>query len=350
MRLDPQSIGISTVRFPDSESESIGLTGTISSATESTSDDDLLDAYSTTIANVAERARPCVAHVTIWRRGNTNGGAGSGFVFSPDGFMLTNSHVVHGAREIQIAFADGVVDRGRLIGEDTITDIAVLRLEGHSPAALTLGQSSTVTQGQIAIAVGSPLGFEFSVTAGIVSALGRSLMGFGGRSIDDVIQTDAALNPGNSGGPLLDSRGRVIGVSTAAIPSAQGLAFAVAIDTARAVAVELMRHGRVRRATLGIAAAVATLPRRWVLAQNWPVASGIRIQSVEARSTAAQGDISSGDWIVAIQGSPVTQLADLFAWLTGDKAGQPLNLTMLKPRAGVYQAEEKRILPRIATQ
>ncbi|MGH8568592.1 MAG: S1C family serine protease, partial [Gammaproteobacteria bacterium] len=213
-------------------------------------DDVLHDAYSRTVSRVARLARPSVAHITVWRTDN-RAGAGSGFLFTPDGFLLTNSHVVHGAKDVVAAFADGAEYRARLIGEDLSTDTAVLRLEGGSTSALSLGDSRRLQSGQIAVAVGSPLGFEFTVTAGIVSALGRSLPGFGGRMIEDVIQTDAALNPGNSGGPLLDSAGRVIGVSTAAIASAHGLAFAVAINTAQWVAMELMRHGRVRRASLG---------------------------------------------------------------------------------------------------
>ncbi|MFZ0791657.1 MAG: trypsin-like peptidase domain-containing protein [Chromatiaceae bacterium] len=181
----------------------------------------LLDAYSQTVSQVARLARPSVVHISV-RRSDYATGTGSGFVFTPDGFLLTNSHVVHDAKEVIAAFADGAEHRARLIGEDPSTDTAVLRLEGSSPPALSLGDSRRLHPGQIAIAVGSPLGFEFTVTAGIVSALGRSLPGFGGDMIEDVIQIDAALNPGNSGGPLLDSAGRVIGVNTAAIPSAHG--------------------------------------------------------------------------------------------------------------------------------
>ena len=240
------------------------------------------DAYSRTVSQVARLARPSVAHITV-RRADSGAGAGSGFVFTPDGFLLTNSHVVHSAKEIIAAFADGAEYRARLIGEDPSTDTAVLRLEGGSTAALPLSDSRQLQPGQIAIAVGSPLGFEFTVTAGIVSALGRSLPGFGGRMIEDVIQTDAALNPGNSGGPLLDSAGRVIGVNTAAIPSAHGLAFAVAINTAQWVAMELMRHGRVRRASLGVSAGIAPLPRRWVREHDWPVATGMRVQAGRGR-------------------------------------------------------------------
>ena len=221
------------------------------------------EAYSGTVVQVAREARNSVAHVTI-SRASSAGGSGSGFAFTHDGFLLTNSHVVHGADEVVAAFADGAEHRARLVGEDPDTDVAVLRLQDGSPRGMMLGDSRNVEQGQMAIAVGSPLGFEFTVTAGIVSAVGRSLRSFSGQMIDDVIQTDAALNPGNSGGPLLDSEGRVVGMNTAAIPSAQGLAFAVAINTVEWVATEIMRHGHVRRGRLGIAAGTLPLPRRWV--------------------------------------------------------------------------------------
>lgn len=313
-------------------------------ATHSLADGAVLDAYSHTVSQVARRARPSVAHITVQH--STGGpGAGSGFVFTPDGFMLTNSHVVHQAKDVIAAFADGAEYRARLIGEDPSTDTAVLRLEGGSPVALALGDSRELQPGQIAVAVGSPLGFEFSVTAGIVSALGRSLSGFGGRIIEDVIQTDAALNPGNSGGPLLDSAGRVIGVNTAVIPSAHGLAFAVAINTAQWTAMELMRHGRVRRASLGVSAGMASLPRRWVREHDWPVASGLRIQEVVAGSSAATAGLRTGDWIVGVQGTPVSQLSELLSWLAGNAAGQVLSLKVLRPRAGILEILHMLVTP-----
>ena len=315
-------------------------------ATTAHADDALHDAYSRTVSQVARLARPSVAHITV-RRADSGAGAGSGFVFTPDGFLLTNSHVVHSAKEVIAAFADGAEYRARLIGEDPTTDTAVLRLEGGSTAALSLSDSRQLQPGQIAIAVGSPLGFEFTVTAGIVSALGRSLPGFGGRMIEDVIQTDAALNPGNSGGPLLDSAGRVIGVNTAAIPSAHGLAFAVAINTAQWVAMELMRHGRVRRASLGVSAGIASLPRRWVREHDWPVATGMRVQQVVAGSAAASAGLRAGDWIVGVQGQPVSQLSDLLNWLGGSAAGQVLPLKILRPRAGVLEILHVLVTPTV---
>ena len=309
-----------------------------------TADGALLDAYSRTVSQVAELARPSVAHIAV-RRSDHSTSTGSGFVFTPDGFLLTNSHVVHSGNEVIAAFADGAEYRARLIGEDPSADTAVLRLEGGTTGALSLGDSRQLRPGQIAVAVGSPLGFDFTVTAGIVSALGRTLMGFGGRMIEDVIQTDAALNPGNSGGPLLDSTGRVIGVNTAAIPSAHGLAFAVAINTAQWIASELMRHGRVRRAQLGIAAGVATLPRRWVREHDWPVSTGMRIERVVPASAAASAGLRAGDWIVGVQGQPVSEPSDLLSWLAGEAAGQVLPLKILRPRAGVLEVLHLLISP-----
>lgn len=297
-------------------------------------DEGLRDAYSRTVTDVARAARPSVAHITV-SRSPSGRGAGSGFAFTHDGFVLTNSHVVHEAKEVTAAFADGGEHRARLVGEDSDTDVAVLRLEDGSPPGMVLGDSRNVEQGQIAIAVGSPLGFEFTVTAGIVSALGRSLKGYGGRTIDDVIQTDAALNPGNSGGPLLDSAGRVIGVNTAAITSAHGLAFAVAINTVKWAAMEVMRHGRVRRGRLGIAAGTAALPRRWVRENDWPVSTAMRIKNVVQGSVAAAAGLRSGDWIIGAQGEAVSELSDLLRLVSGDGAEKTLVVKVLRPTAGV---------------
>ena len=297
-------------------------------------DDMLLDAYSRAVSHVARLARSSVAHVTVTRAKGGHAG-GSGFAFTADGFVLTNSHVVHRAQEITASFADGAEHGARLVGEDPDTDVAVLRLEGGSTAAAVLGDSRNLQQGQIAIAVGSPLGYELSVTAGIVSALGRTLKGFAGKMIDDVIQTDAALNPGNSGGPLLDSLGNVIGVNTAAIPSAQGLAFAVAINTVKWTTMELMRHGRVRRGRLGISAQTTALPRRWVREHDWPTATAVRIKHVASGSAARAAGLREGDWIIGAQGEPVAEQADLLKLLIGDGAGRTLALKILRPTAGV---------------
>jgi S1-C subfamily serine protease len=304
----------------------------------------LHDAYSQVVSAVARLARPSVVHLTV-RRPEGEPAAGSGFVFTPDGFLLTNSHVVHGAQEVVAAFADGREQRARFIGDDPATDTAVLRLEAGAVPPLALGDSATLQPGQIAVAVGSPLGLEFTVTAGIVSALGRSLPGFGGRMIEDVIQTDAALNPGNSGGPLLDSAGRAIGVNTAAIPSAHGLAFAVAINTVQWVAMELMRHGRVRRASLGVHGGMAPLPRRWVREHDWPVATAMRVSHVVPGSAAASAGLRAGDWIVGVKGEPIAGPSDLYVWLGGDHAGEVLPLRILRPRAGVLEILHVMIAP-----
>jgi S1-C subfamily serine protease len=293
----------------------------------------LLDAYSRTVSEVARLARSSVAHITV-NRPRAGRAGGSGFTFTADGFVLTNSHVVHETKDISAAFADGAEYGARLVGEDPDTDVAVLRLEGGSTTAMTLGDSRTLQQGQIAIAVGSPLGYELTVTAGIVSALGRTLKGFAGKMIDDVIQTDAALNPGNSGGPLLDSAARVIGVNTAAIPSAQGLAFAVAINTVKWTTMELMRHGRVRRGRLGAVAQTAALPRRWIRENDWPAATAVRIKDTASGSAAAAAGLRAGDWIIGAQGEPIAEQADLLKLLIGDGAGRTLALRVLRPNAG----------------
>ena len=287
--------------------------------------------------------RPSRTSPSAARRSGHAGG--SAFAFTADGFVLTNSHVVHEAKDISAAFADGAEYGARLVGEDPDTDVAVLRLEGGSTTAMALGDSRGLQQGQIAIAVGSPLGYELTVTAGIVSALGRTLKGFAGKMIDDVIQTDAALNPGNSGGPLLDSAGRVIGVNTAAIPSAQGLAFAVAINTVKWATMELMRHGRVRRGRIGVVAQTATLPRRWVRENDWPAATGVRIKDVPAGSAAWAAGLRAGDWIVGAQGEPVAEQADLLKLLIGDGAGRTLALKVLRPNAGVLSVVHLIVTP-----
>jgi S1-C subfamily serine protease len=277
-----------------------------------------------------------VLHVKVRKPGrganNVRGGSGSGFLFTPDGFAITNSHVVNGAREIICAFADGAEVRAQPVGDDPATDTAVLRLEHGANALphLPLGDSAQLRAGQIAVAVGNPLGFDFTVTAGIVSALGRSLNGYAGRTIEDVIQTDVALNPGNSGGPLLDSAARVIGVNTAMIPAAQGLSFAVAINTARWATGELMRHGRVRRALLGVECAIAPLPRRWLRESAWPHTQGVRIMRVQSGSAAAAANLQTGDIILGIDGKPCAQMADILAALTGDAAQRQLAVKILR--------------------
>ena len=303
----------------------------------------LLDQYSIRVADVARRARASVVHIRSAR--GQRAGQGSGFVFAPDGFVLTNSHVVSGATQLEISFADGNVRRGRLVGDDPGTDLAVLRLEDGNGSALLLADSRDVVAGQIAIAVGNPLGFDFTVTAGIVSALARTMIGFGGRPIDDVIQTDVALNPGNSGGPLLDSNGGVIGVNTAIIPSAHGLAFAVASNTANWITSQLMRYGEVQRAFVGIQGGAVPLPRRWVLRSDWGARTGMRVDAVSAGAPAERAGLHAGDIVIAAGEQRIEQVSDLLRLLGREAVGEKLALKILRPIAGVFRDLELEITP-----
>src|SRR5260221_3613606 len=251
------------------------------------SDDALLDAYSAAVVAASERVGPAVVPVEVAQATRPaegeapRRGSGSGFAFTPDGLILTNSHVVHGARSIQVSFADDASFDADLVGDDPDTDVAVIRIGGHQLSTATLGSSRRLRVGQLAIAIGNPYGFQHTVTTGVVSALGRSLRSVTGRLIDDVIQTDAALNPGNSGGPLVDSQGEVIGVNTAIIPFAQGICFATAIDTAKWVVEQLLRFGRVRRGYIGVGGATIPLSRRAVRFHGLAAGAGVRVESVE---------------------------------------------------------------------
>jgi S1-C subfamily serine protease len=244
--------------------------------------------------------------------------------------LLTNSHVVHGARRIRATFADGLSREANLIGEDPHTDIAVLRIDATALPAVALGTSRSVRVGQLAIAIGNPYGFQHTVTAGVVSALGRSLRSQSGRLIDDVLQTDAALNPGNSGGPLVDSRGEVIGVNTAIIPGAQGICFATAIDTVKWVVVQLLRDGRVRRGYLGIAGANMPLPRRIARHFELQNARAVRVESVESGGPAERAGVLAGDLIVAFEARAVNGIDDLHRLLTGERIGAASRLTVVR--------------------
>jgi S1-C subfamily serine protease len=299
-------------------------------------DEVLLDAYSAAVVSASDSVGPAVVHIQVMQaprpaNGNTpRGGTGSGFVFTPDGFILTNSHVVHGARSIHVTFADGVSRDADLVGDDPDTDIAVIRVAGHQLPVAALGSSRDLRVGQLAIAIGNPYGFQHTVTAGVVSALGRSLRSITGRLIDDVIQTDAALNPGNSGGPLVNSRGEVIGVNTAIIPFAQGICFATAIDTAKWVVEQLLRFGRVRRAYIGVAGATIPLSRRAVRFHGLGAGAGVRVESLEPGSAAERAGIESGDVIIGYDGSEVAGVDELHRLLGEERIGKATKVTLLR--------------------
>jgi S1-C subfamily serine protease len=256
-------------------------------------------------------------------------GSGSGFAFTPDGLILTNSHVVHGARAIEVQTLAGERLQADLIGDDEHTDTALIRVSATLPA-LALGSSKVLKAGQLAIAIGNPFGFDCTVTAGVVSALGRSLRAGSGRLIDDVVQTDAALNPGNSGGPLMDSLGGAIGMNTAIIAGAQGLCFAIAIDTVRQVALDLLRHGRVRRASLGVAAQTMPLPQRVRRYFELAARTVVRVSEVESSGPAAQAAMQAGDLIVRFAGEPVSGIDDLHRLLVEERIGARVPAEVLR--------------------
>jgi S1-C subfamily serine protease len=303
-----------------------------------TTDGSLLDAYSTAVTSAVERISPSVVHIAVQQAaGRTRSGeprerqgGGSGFVFTPDGLILTNSHVVHEATRISATLADGRHMPATLIGEDPASDLAVIRVDEPGLVAAELGDSQKLRVGQIAIAIGAPYGFQSTVTAGVVSALGRSLRSYSGRLIDDVIQTDASLNPGNSGGPLVGSAGRVIGVNTATILPAQGICFAIGINTAKFVASRLLRDGRIRRSYVGISGQTVPVHRRLVRFYDLPKETGAMVLSVEENSPAKKAGLRSGDIIVALEGQPVAGVDDLHRLLTEVRVGVSCSVTVLR--------------------
>jgi S1-C subfamily serine protease len=299
------------------------------------SDAALLDAYSSAVVAAAERVGPAVVHVAVAQTRSAEGeaprrGTGSGFAFTPDGFILTNSHVVHGARSIQVSFADDASFDADLVGDDPDTDVAVIRIAGHQLSTATLGSSRRLRVGQLAIAIGNPYGFQHTVTAGVVSALGRSLRSTTGRLIDDVIQTDAALNPGNSGGPLVNSQGEVIGVNTAIIPFAQGICFATAVDTAKWVVEQLLRFGRVRRGYIGVGGASIPLSRRAVRFHGLAAEAGVRVESIEPGGAAQRAGLEPGDVIIAYDGENVAGVDELHRLLSAERIGKTTRVTLLR--------------------
>jgi S1-C subfamily serine protease len=299
------------------------------------------DAYSRAVIQAAETVRPAVVNIAVQqqarhpqraqgRAGPEYAGHGSGFIFTPDGFIMTNSHVVHRASLLQVTLADGRRLPAELVGDDPDTDLAVLRILATDLTPAPLGDSQAIRVGQLVVAIGNPYGFQYTVTAGVVSALGRSLRSQSGRLIDDIIQTDAALNPGNSGGPLVTSRGEVIGINTAVILPAQGLCFALAMNTAAFVAGQLMKEGKVRRSYIGVGGQNVPLPRRLVRAANLQAESGILIIGIEPDSPAQRTELRQGDVIIGFADRAVAGIDDLHRLLTDQHIGQRTSLTLLR--------------------
>ncbi len=298
----------------------------------------LLDAYSRAVTVAVEKVSPSVVNVEVHHRAararggepRERRGGGSGFVFTPDGLILTNSHVVHDATHIEVTLADGRRAPAHTIGDDPATDLAVIRIDATGLQSVQLGDSQQLRPGQMAIAIGNPYGFQSTVTAGVISALGRSLRSYSGRLIEDVIQTDAALNPGNSGGPLVDSQGHVIGVNTATILPAQGICFAIGINTAKFVASRLLRDGRIRRSYIGVSAQTVPIHRRVVRFYNLPKETGVVIVGVEPNSPARTAGLREGDVIVTLDDKPVAGVDDLHRLLTDAKVGARAALTVIR--------------------
>lgn len=299
---------------------------------------EIFDAYSRTVIGASEKVSPSVVKIEIEQKGrNVRGrempvqsGSGSGFIFTPDGFILTNSHVVNGAHKINVVMQDGNRYIADLVGDDPDTDLAVIRINAPHVVSARLGASNRLKVGQLAIAIGNPFGFQTTVTAGVVSALGRSLRAYSGRLIDDIVQTDAALNPGNSGGPLVNSLGEVIGVNTATIMSAQGLCFAIAIDTAKFVAGRLIRDGKIRRSFIGMAGQNVPIPRQFVRYYNLPNDNGILVISMENESPAKRAGLQEGDTIISFAGQKVEGIDELHRLLSDDTVGIKQAITVIR--------------------
>jgi S1-C subfamily serine protease len=285
----------------------------------------LLDAYSDAVVRAIDLVSPAVVKLDVDGKGS-----GSGFLFASDGLLITNSHVIQGAQHARVTFADGRIAQGELVGDDPDTDLAVVRVAGNRLPYASLGDSDAVRVGQIAIAIGNPYGFDCTVTTGVVSALGRSLRARSGRLMDDILQTDAALNPGNSGGPLVTSRGEVIGVNTAMIMPAHGLSFSIASNTVRFVVSRLLRDGRIRRSYVGIGGQKTPIGRQMARHHGLAMASAVRVMSVESSSPASAAGFKERDLIIAFDSHPVTGIDDLHRYLTEDKIGRPTPVTVLR--------------------
>jgi S1-C subfamily serine protease len=291
---------------------------------------EILDAYSRAVVGAVDEIGPAVVNIEVQGPNGQRGGSGSGFIFTPDGFIITNSHVVHDAAAIDVHLADGRKVPARMIGDDPETDLAIVRIDAPDLSWAKLGDSTDLKVGQLVIAVGNPLGFSATVTAGVVSSLARSFRSTTGRLIDNVIQTDAALNPGNSGGPLVTARGEVVGVNTAIIPMAQGICFAIPSNTAKFVASRLMRDGRVRRSYIGVGGQNVPVQRRVVRFHKLDAETAVMATHVEPNSPAASAGVRPGDYLVEFDGQPISAIDDLHRLLTEDKVGAPSTLTILR--------------------
>ena len=296
----------------------------------------LLDAYSRTVVSAAARVAPAVVNIDVKQRVNVQRGTrelsgnGSGFIIAPDGFILTNSHVVHAANSITVNLPDGREYPAQVTGDDPDTDLAVIRIDAPQLIHVRLADSENLRVGQLVIAIGNPLGFQASVTAGVISALGRSMHAQSGRLIDNIVQTDAALNPGNSGGPLVNSAGEVVGVNTAMIRPAQGICFAIASNTARLVAGWLIRDGRIRRGYIGVAGQNVPIHRRIIRFYRLPLETGVLVVSIEKNSPAERAGLREGDLMVAFNGQPIGSVHDLHKILVGEQIGVSASLTVIR--------------------